>query len=211
MNLYEILNIPENIIIEEGNNINYFLESPSLDNINHAITIVNKFHSYFHFEQSFAYLLCAYIYKLHKLDSLKASYIEKAIFQDHTNSQALAFDDLSLQEILRYDRCIKYEKNFLDFAIGDHIILPEIELLDKALALAFRGEYKDASAIGIDYKSHRSKILEALIYIGAEDIDNALSNILDCINSIEFSHKQYHQYASQIYKKGLHYLNLKDH
>ena len=62
--LYQILNIDKSLILSKHNNANYYLSnsdliqdaSVALLQISKAIEIIEKFHSYFHFEQSFCYL-----------------------------------------------------------------------------------------------------------------------------------------------------------
>lgn len=220
LNLYTILNIPEHIILE--NNIHKILEIETLGNLNQAVSIVNKFHCYFHFEQSFAYLLCAYIAYLKDDEHSTKEYLTKAIFQDHINEKALAFNKMipfvqialeenviigniiaDLRYLLSYDKHIKYEKDFLKFAIGEFTTIKEIELLDSTLEYVFTFEMNEASKIleNLEYKSHRLFFAQTLIAIYNENLDTADIFIQNAIDSIEASHKNYHQFASSVYLK----------
>jgi hypothetical protein len=240
LNLYNILNIPEHIILE--NNIHTILQNETLENLNQAVSIVNKFHSYFHFEQSFAYLLAAYIAHLKKDEHSRKDYLTKAIFQDHINEQALNFhDNASLSYIFSYNKNIRYEKDFLQFSIGKFTPSSEVELLDNAIEFSISSKIVDTEIIpcsiandhvvelhdlhcapinyrlalldacspsihlalknGINYKSHRLDCVKTIIAIYNRELDLANIFIQNGIDSIEASHKNYHQFASSVYLK----------
>jgi hypothetical protein len=197
LNLYNILNIPEHIIIE--NNIHDILQTETLENLNQAVSILNKFHSYFHFEQSFAYLLAAYIVHLKEDAHSTQEYLTKAIFQDHLNEQALNFyNNASLAYIFFYNKNIRYEKDFLTFAIGKFVLPKEVELLDNAIELSISSKIVDTE---INYKSHRLDCMKTIIAIYNKELDLANIYVQNAINSIENSHKNYHQFASMVYLK----------
>ncbi|MBN8828772.1 MAG: hypothetical protein J0H68_08705 [Sphingobacteriia bacterium] len=85
------LNLKESDFVDYNKNIEYLTntEIENLISVNEAIKLVNRFHSYFHFEQSYAYNLLADCYFLLQ-DKQKAIEIyEKAIFQDHLNTIAI--------------------------------------------------------------------------------------------------------------------------
>ena len=129
-NLYDILGIDENLIVAEKSNINYWLNqytellprlteakqqnkvlAPMLSYINNAILIAEKFHSYFHFEQSFAYTIAAYCQYIAIIAGLAIKesisdyikrlyyYIDKALVQDHLNLQIKVLEEVGKQII----------------------------------------------------------------------------------------------------------------
>ena len=199
LNLYKILNIPEYIILNDDNNIHKLLSQNTLETLHKAISIVNKFHSYFHFEQSFAYLLAAYIMYLKKDDASTKEYLTKAIFQDHINEQALNFyNNASFAYIVSYNKNIRYEKDFLHFAIGEFIPSAEVELLDNAIALSTSSIIVDTA---INYKSHRLDFVKTIIAIYNKELEVANIFIQNAIDSIEIAHKNYHEFASETYLK----------
>lgn len=206
MNLYsDILNIPEEIIRDNDNNINHILSSTNsteLMKLNKAVEIVNKFHSYFHFEQSYAYLIVAYLYgTLSDNDNINL-YLDKAIFQDHTNSIALDFTGKEFQDVLDYDKAIKFEDVFLDFAVGLHDENREVQKLDSGMILALNGDFEEASnhSYNISYNSHRLLLLKSIIFGWQKEYNAALEYALKAAKMLEKSHKDYHQYASNIYR-----------
>lgn len=206
MNLYnDILNIPESMIQDNDNNINKVLSSDNSTDIvklNRAIEIVNQFHSYFHFEQSYVYIICAYIFRELNDTNNASAYIDKAIFQDHTNEIALSFQKSKLEDILSYEKAIKFEDVFLDFAIGKHASNKSIQNLDSSMILALGGDYERAMNLSynLNYKSHRLEILKSLIFVWQKEFSEALRNILAAAKMLENNHKDYHKYASNIYK-----------
>ena len=212
--LYDILNIPKEIILEQNNDINYWLFGTSenkfyqekLPKINHAIAIINRFHSYFHFEQSFAYLLCAYGYFLKNEASFQVEYLTKAIFQDHINQQAIDFSELingdlrnDLRLLFSYEKNLKLETEFLHFAIGRFKLLPDIEILDSEIREILTLNYP--RAVSSNYYSHRVLIIKYVEALFNEKLEGAIVNILKAVKMLETSHQQYHQLASNIYLK----------
>ncbi len=80
------------------NNIDYLNQQAILaDDLNEKLSLlilatekVEKFHSFFHFEQSYFHLqLSIHLIKENKIDQAKQQ-LELAIFQDHVNEQAIA-------------------------------------------------------------------------------------------------------------------------
>ena len=196
LNLYQILNIPEHIILDPENNIHNMLEKRDL---NQAIFIVNKFHSYFHFEQSFAYLLAAYIANLKEDELSTKEFLTKAIFQDHLNEQALNFhNNASLAYMVSYNKNIRYEKDFLNFAIGRFELSAEVKLLDNAIELSMSSKIVDTE---INCKSHRLDFVKTILAIYNKELEVANIWIKNAIESLESSHKNYHKFASEVYLK----------
>jgi|GEM_PF-1471321 len=219
-NLYDILNIPEDIILDKSHNINHWLclvdqsscDEEKLKSMNQVVALINKFHSYFHFEQSFAYTICAYIYHLKSEVALRLEYLEKAIFQDHINRHAIDFDDLikdehsidsHMQLLLAYDKNHYYEKEFLRFAIGEFAAIAEVELMDEAIGHALSGKISEAKSImnGLDYRSHRLGVCSSIVAIFERDLDSGLEVILKTLKAMENAHQNYHKLASLIYLK----------
>ena len=212
--LYQILNIDQSLILSENNNANYYLsysdmakdDSIAVTNISKAIEIIEKFHSYFHFEQSFCYLLLAYAYYCKKDSSESAAYLEKSIFQDHYNIQALDFKNnnhSTLENILLYDKHHKSETDFLNFAIGSHNSFAAIIDMDKAISslYAYKAQEARKLLLNLFYDSHRFYIAQALLSLFYKEREDALIFLQKSANILEIKHQQYHQYASFIYKK----------
>jgi hypothetical protein len=111
INIYEILNIPTSIISNDDYNVNHFLaliaDSSNCHNnliyINQVISIIEKFHSYFHFEQSWAYTICAYTKcAAGNFDNAK-HFLAKALFQDPINEFAINLPS-NVSAILAYGK-----------------------------------------------------------------------------------------------------------
>jgi hypothetical protein len=107
--LYKLLNIPNEVII----NYNLDLDDGDLNHLNNSVAIINKFHSYFHFEQSFLYLIAAYINYLMSNKQEQEYFLEKAIFQDHLNIQALNFNTYhdDINKLFSYDKNHEFLNN----------------------------------------------------------------------------------------------------
>lgn len=211
MNLYKILHINEARILSYYQNINNIADY-DLKTLNDLIQYVNRFHSYFHFEQSFAYSLCAFIYHRMNKPILVDEFISKALFQDHTNPIALNFKNPTIEHILSYDRHIMYEDDFLDFALGDHVLDELAEYLDyEILKLVKYFKEKPKKPLykikkkplpGMDEKwTHRLGILHSLNQIKEDNIANAIDYALMAARNLEDSHEAYHKYASDLYKR----------
>jgi len=212
-NIYFILNIPENIILNKENNINHLLfvfeHENSLEKklyyVSKIIEIVNKFHSYFHFEQSFCYTLYAYILHLKNDQISKNQYLSKALFQDRINSIALDFnnkiDTKGLLWLSLYNKNYQYESMFLQFAVGTFEETSEITLLDRLIKLVFDSKIALAVALQdeINYSSHRQYLIKSIIAINLGDLALAEDKIKCAINMLEDSHKKYHKYAAKLY------------
>ena len=220
-NLYQILGIPEDIIISQEWNINYWLGLiDSTDSIlqqiqylSEAIQISDKFHSYIHFEQSFAYLISAYRHFLQDQSDKVAFYLSRAIFQDHGNKQALGFNQNikpghhveNLQFILQYENNFLYEHDFLLFALGSYRSLPSISELDKTMhdlinniAISQIDEMANACK-KLDYTSHRVLVAKSLVEIKEKRCNAQSVNML--IQNLEDIHEKYHFFASNLYRK----------
>ncbi|MBN9543501.1 MAG: hypothetical protein J0G32_06915 [Alphaproteobacteria bacterium] len=152
----------------------YFLGDEDVDNIMKSILIINKFHSYFHFEQTALYLFKALINK-----EKSAYYIEKSLFQDHQNKAAIDAKngkELGIEDILGYPHNIRTDDDFLKFALIDYT---PAELLF----------------------SHRKLFMQATEFYRNNDIINAEKFIDDAINLIEEKHDLYHKNAAICYLK----------
>lgn len=211
MDLYKILHINERSMKLPSESIN-LIKDRDIGSLSKIIEYTNKFHSYFHFEQSFAYLLCAFLYKQMGKEEMMETYLEKSLFQDHTNPIALEFDDPAILDILSYDRYFMSEDDFLDFALGDHLIDDLAEYIDLEtyrLVQYFKGEeedsfYKVTKAPLQEYNpdgTHRLAILHGLYEFKRNNIASALTYALESVRNLEDSHKAYHMYASELYKE----------
>lgn len=210
MDLYKILHINERCIKLPSDKIN-LIRGTDIASLSKLIDYANKFHSYFHFEQSFAYLLCAFLYKQMGKSEKVEEFLEKSLFQDHTNPIALEFDNPTILDILSYDRHFMSEDDFLDFALGDHLIDDLAEYIDMEiynLERHFKGEegdstYKLSKEPLREYdpeSTHRMAILHSLYEIKRDNIASALTYALEAARNLEDSHQAYHKYASELYK-----------
>ena len=207
--LYQILNIDKSLILSKHNNANYYLSnsdliqdaSVALLQISKAIEIIEKFHSYFHFEQSFCYLLLAYAYYCKKDSPAFDLYLEKSIFQDHCNIQALEFKNnnhSTLENILGYDKQHKFETDFLNFAIGLHNSSAAIIDMDQAIANLYAYRTKEAQKLLLNlfYDSHRFYIAQGLLSLFLKKTEEALIFLQKSAKILEIKHQQYHQYIA---------------
>jgi hypothetical protein len=217
-NLYDILNISESIILDQTNNAHHWLSlfdqtsdtAHALSYINNTVALINKFHSYFHFEQSFAYNICAYIYHAIGEKELKAKYLDKAIFQDHINDHAIRFDELitditsvddHISLLMSYDKNYRYEQDFLRFAIGNGH--SDAQQIDEGLKALFEKDMVGSKKMlpDIDYKSHRLYLAKVILGILEGQYNDSLDLILITLNEMEAAHQRYHKFASDIYLK----------
>ncbi|MCF8462953.1 MAG: hypothetical protein K9G11_03500 [Rickettsiaceae bacterium] len=208
LDLYIILNIDQNIILTKQNNVNYYLANSEvgIGEITQAIGYIEKFHSYFHFEQSFCYLLLAYIYHHQSDANTRDEYLEKSIFQDHYNIQALDFRngfESNIDEILLYDKHHRYEADFLNFAVGPHDTPKEVELLDDIITKLYELKTQEAKKLleKLNYNSHRVQVAKGLLKLYSQQEADAVNFFQQACKNLESKHRQYHQYAASIYKK----------
>ncbi len=209
-NLYAILNIPESIILDKNLSLHYHLSLVDFNNdaaikiqsMNTVINILNKFHSYFHFEQSFAYIVCAYVHSLMLDTSSQERFLAKAIFQDPNNAIALDFEEAQdVNTLLNYDKHYIYEKTFLHFAIGGFHHLPVLSALDDAIEKVWFFGQTDDIFQEYNYESHRVYVTRAIAALFLKQYDLALSNIEKAIAMLETSHLNYHRFAASMYLK----------
>jgi len=210
VSIYQILHVNDEKMLLPAENINNFLKS-DIGSLNRAIEYINKFHSYFHFEQSFAYLLCAYCARTLGLESEMKEYLDKSIFQDHTNIFAINFKNKDIAELLSYGRNIMYEDDFWDFVLGDHHKDEMIEDLDLAIEYCVRKIQNQEQIIprvahekDFEYHkntSHRIAFLYSLRHIMLEDFERAFIYAQNMVDNLEASHKRYHEYAAYIYTR----------
>jgi tetratricopeptide (TPR) repeat protein len=202
----DALNIAPKIILNHKTTTEFWI----YQNIDYckAISIANKFHSYFHFEQSNAYLIAAKLY--HHMGDYKNEqiFLEKAIFQDHINYEAIALMNKYSDEYKNihipntiYKSYIKYETKFLEFAIVNYHPSPEIEKLDLAINLNDNHQFKKAKEIitSSPLDCHRYYLLFAKVFAQREEFENALKQVNLAINLLEKCHANYHQQSAEIY------------
>ena len=89
-----------------------------IDFLNKAALIIEKFHSFFHFEQSYFHLQLAKKYLQQDLSLLKEEELNAAIFQDHLNFEAIS---LKNNQIITqaYHRVFKTFHDYLEFASNE--------------------------------------------------------------------------------------------
>ncbi|MEK6734893.1 MAG: 2-amino-4-hydroxy-6-hydroxymethyldihydropteridine diphosphokinase [Pseudomonadota bacterium] len=126
MNLIEI-NINKYLLLEKFifnnpmNNIDE-LATRSSENLNKRLDLltlaankIEKFHSYFHFEQSYFHLQLAIKYLQNNESEKAKEQLELSIFQDHTNNQAIQMLKGS-EDYLPYERPFKTFSAYIRFA-----------------------------------------------------------------------------------------------
>lgn len=106
--------------------------SEQLSLLNLATSLVEKFHSFFHFEQSFFHLqLAISLLEKNKIPEAKMQ-LESAIFQDHVNEQAIALLNDSKTPIKPYKRPFQNFIEYIKFATNeDQELLEEIDYWKK--------------------------------------------------------------------------------
>ena len=202
-----ILRIDSALVIDNSRTLEYWLlESKDL---HRAVGVVNHFHSYFHFEQSNLCLHAAKICEMLQNEQMEIMYLEKAIFQDHLNHEALRrlakFSSLEIENSLvsaLYDSHIKYEADFLRHSVGNFLHCEKIVKLDGAISSYEEGDIMGALKLvdEMNEGSHRLLLLKANINIHLENYELALSQVDRALLLIEESHKQYHRVASIVYQ-----------
>ena len=217
-NLYSILNIPIHIIADDQQNIYQLMSLIDGDHhendiviMNQVIAIFDRYHSYFHFEQSFASLLCAYVFYLSKKADLVDKYLKKAVFQDPLNNIAVNFPQYmqnllihpNLDFLQNYIKHYFYEQDFLCFAVRKFHNLTQIKLIDAATNLVLSGNHQDCITLlaSATYKSHRISNTLAMAHLISQDLPNAKLNALKSLTLLEQQHLKYHQLASHLYLK----------
>jgi len=213
-----VLNIDDHLIADHKNTLEYSINIEK--DLNKAIAIINKFHSYFHFEQSNIYLNAAKIYKFIGNQELELEFLEKAIFQDHINYEAIAeiakFDrylDQAHGENIKYNSFIKFERDFIDFSIEHSNFCDKIASLDRALKYFDQDKYKVAEEliVELEFKTHRYYLLKTGLLAAKNQISEAITFLNQAIEIIERAHLQYHLVAASTYKaRGLRFLSLGD-
>ena len=209
-----ILKIPKSVVFIRENDLDRDLElanqhaAPDKKCVYlcQAIVSLDKFHSYFHFEQSFVCSLLAYMCSLKQDKAEVADFAAKALFQDPLNHVAKDFQagkSVSWSGLISYDKNYRYEQGFLKFVGGAYKPHPEIITLDQALEHLF--DQPKSKKLPAKYKkslrcmkhlSHRLHIARALDEDGAD----ALKHAKAALSCLESSHKAYHQYAASLYR-----------
>jgi len=202
-----VLRIDPELIIDKSKTLEYWFYD--YKDLHQAVALVNRFHSYFHFEQSNLCLLAAKIAALLKNDQMELAYLEKAVFQDHLNYEALVrlakFSEIELPIHAKsgsYNSHIKYEADFLKFSIGDFLDCHKIKKLDQAILLYEKGGISEALELAddIDQELHRLILLKASINMHHKCFELALSQIDYALQLVESSHQAYHQTAAKVYQ-----------
>lgn len=91
-----------------------------LELLKRATHKVEKFHSYFHFEQSFFHLQLAKNLLKNKKNDEANLQLELAIFQDHCNNQAIALLEGKAYSA-EYERIYKNFDDFVEFATEEEV------------------------------------------------------------------------------------------
>jgi hypothetical protein len=131
----------------------------------------------------------------------KKLYLEKSIFQDHNNHQALEFEQIKddINQLFAYNKHYKYERDFLSFALGEFKQTNQLITLDNFISSG-KGES--------DYHSHRLYLAKSIKDLFCNKLDQSLLEIYQAIKMMEISHQTYHQLASDIYAKRAHIFKL---
>jgi hypothetical protein len=201
-----VLRINPETIIDKSRTLEYWLhDSP---NLHKAVEYINQFHSYFHFEQSNLNLeaakICAHLcYQEHE-----RQYLEKAIFQDHINHEAikkvaqLNGDFTHHTNNIPYSSYIKFESDYIKRFIGNFNPSEAILNLDHAIRSFDQGDVERAVnlIIKINEQWHRLLLLKAKISVHNKLYELALEQINEALRLIEHSHKSYHRTAAMVYK-----------
>lgn len=202
----EVLRINPAIIIDKSSTLDYWLKD--VRDLNKAVEYINLFHSYFHFEQSNLCLeaskICAYLGYHDK----EQQYLEKAIFQDHINYEALARvsflkgDSVSYQPNIPYNSYIKFESVYLERFIGAFFPSERILKLDQAIQFFDQGDAEGAAQLVVEMNEglHRLLLLQAKISACNNRYELALNKVTEALRLIEQSHKAYHRAAAYVYK-----------
>lgn len=212
--IYRILNISQAIISKHEITIAHFLEQfyqglsnaksslyDKLEHINTVIRMIEKFHCYFHFEQSWIYTLYAYIlHKAGKFDD-EIRYVEMALFQDKMND-VVKNDNREISSLFKYNKNYLYETAFLKFALGSFKRVKQVKQLDLSIKLIISDRIDDAKILldDITYDSHRLYTSLAICDIYRADTAASIKNIEKAAKSIETAHQRYHKYAAYIYE-----------
>lgn len=213
---YRLLNIPSGVSVKEKSDFAAYSkaisEAPEPKELLTAFTDllneVERFHCYFHFEQSFLYSLSAYALRALGDESGALVYLEKSLFQDRLNDGAKQLlssingkETFSLREILEYSKNYKYERDFLKFALGVFNYTEEIKILDEFSEKLFSGrEAGDYLMLKkLSYPSHRKLIAQGFFFLRAESYEKASEFFLKGEKLLESAHRKYHSYASSLY------------
>lgn len=214
-----ILNVPSSLVFMKENDLDKYLalsaQAGATDKkcacFSRAIVALDKFHSYFHFEQSFVLTILAYICNLKGDKKHAIECADKAIFQDPLNYVAKNFlkrKPLTWNAITSYDKHFKYEKDFLEFVGGEFKPHAETDILDKVIQCLF--DKKTKKKLPAKHKkivshtkhtSHRVNIARAVMALNEKKLADSHKHITQALKKLEEAHKAYHQYASMLYKK----------
>lgn len=189
-----------------------------------AAELCEKFHSYFHFEQSFLNLQLAE--KLEQNGELveAASYYDQAIFQDHLNKRAhlkllncykLLDEPDKIIELQNYQRRFNieleddhhYKRPFATFA--EYIKFAT----NTTFSFETMTETEWACILPYDYYQHKkilpNKVDNFWLSFLCYNITDEIKSLKRSIDLIKNAHDQYHQNSAKIYyNRSLIYTNL---
>ena len=154
--------------------------------ISFSIKNIEKFHSYFHFEQSYFHLIQAeYLLEGGNYILAKEQY-EHAIFQDHLNIKAHKGLVNLLENSLQKDAAIEYSKKLgLD-----------INLRSKEYGRPYKN-FADYLIFATNSSPGFVRSLDLSTNLFYEDFKK--SDISNILKDISYKHKQYHKNAAIIY------------
>lgn len=128
LNINQVLLLDNYKFNDSSNNIEFLnqqaLITKSLDErlnlLSRAASLVEKFHSFFHFEQSYFHLLLAKNYLITNQNDFAAEELRAAIFQDHINYEAQDLLNNKPPKVF-YERLFKSFAEYISFASGEAV------------------------------------------------------------------------------------------
>ena len=185
----------ENVIFKDPNNniddLNrkvIALTDPyeQLSLLNIATDSIEKFHSFFHFEQSFFHLQLAIALLAKKKVSEAKTQLELAIFQDHVNNQAIALLNSHETKPQSYERPFKSFKEYLKFATNeDQNPLEEIDYWKKSVNIEnFEHIIERIRYLHLNYHQESAKLYlnRALIFYKLNQYDLSKNDLVKANN-----------------------------
>lgn len=207
------LNINQYLLLEDfpfanqNNNIDYLNNSAILStNLDEQISLLNlatnkieKFHSFFHFQQSFFHLQLALLYLKTNNQTKAKEQLELAIFQDHENKQAIAILN-NLEEYNIYQLPYKNFSEYLNFATeepGEYYY--KNSYWDSISSTNLEEIIKKTRYLHLNYHQESAKLYlnRAVIFHYLNQTDLA-KNDLTKANNLDSQLKERHYYNSMI-------------
>lgn len=187
--------------------IKYYYDSnynQALDSISQACKLVDRFHSYFHFEQSYVYTQIAEIFFIYLQFDKSVEYLDKAIFQDHLNFQAINRMINSCYKLGKTDNYKYWLERAEKLCITDVSCLykPEYQQFIEYVIFATGDKTLDnnhmlVSSYEVNTHYHTNRI--ASEYFSNTDYKIALEYYNKSAEILEKSHASYHQNSAKIY------------